>query len=76
VHETGAAHDHTYRAWAAGMARHGIAAAEATALFAKWAGEDRYYPLATELELLAAAGFAQPDCFWKAGPATVFGGFR
>jgi len=76
VHETGAAHDHTYRAWAAGMARHGIDAAEAAALFARWAGEDRYYPLATELELLAAAGFAQPECFWKHGPATVFGGFR
>ena len=76
MHETGAAHDHGYRTWAAAMARHGISAPEAAALFAQWAGEDRYYPLATELALLAAAGFAEPECFWKLGPTTVFGGFR
>jgi tRNA (cmo5U34)-methyltransferase len=76
VHDTGAAHDHTYGVWAASMARHGIARADADALFAKWAGEDRYYPLAVELGQLRAAGFAQPECFWKYGPATVFGAFR
>jgi len=26
--------------------------------------------------MLAAAGFAEPECFWKYGPTTVFGGFR
>lgn len=76
VHDTGAARDHTYRVWADGMARHGISAPQAEALFARWAGEDRYHPLAVELELLRAAGFAEPECFWKRGPATVFGGFR
>jgi SAM-dependent methyltransferase len=76
VHEAGPAHDYIYDRWAAMMAQHGIARSEADALFAKWAGEDRYYPLAVELEQLRAAGFAQPECFWKYGPATVFGGFR
>jgi len=76
VHEVGAAHDHIYHRWAAAMAQHGIARPEADALFAQWAGEDRYYPLAVELEQLRAAGFSQPDCFWKHGPSTVFGGFR
>jgi tRNA (cmo5U34)-methyltransferase len=76
VHEAGAEHARVFREWAAGMARAGIAAAEAETLFAQWAGEDRYYPLAVELDLLAAAGFARPDCFWKRGASTVFGGFR
>ena len=58
------------------MAQHGIGQAEADVLFAKWAGEDRYYPLAVELRLLADAGFARPDCFWKYGPMTVYGGFK
>jgi tRNA (cmo5U34)-methyltransferase len=76
VHEVGPEHARVYREWAAGMARAGIEAAEAEALFAQWAGEDRYYPLAVELDLLAAAGFARPECFWKRGASTVFGGFR
>jgi tRNA (cmo5U34)-methyltransferase len=76
VHEAGLEHARIYRQWMAGMARAGIATAEAEALFAHWAGEDRYYPLAVELDLLAAAGFARPDCFWKRGAMTVFGGFR
>ncbi len=76
VHEDGAERARTFREWAAGMARAGISAAEAEALFAKWAVEDRFYPLAVELELLAAAGFARPECFWKRGAFTVFGGFR
>jgi tRNA (cmo5U34)-methyltransferase len=76
VHESGAEHARIFREWAAGMARAGIEAAEAEALFAKWAGEDRYYPLSVELDLLAQAGFARPECFWKRGASTVFGGFR
>jgi tRNA (cmo5U34)-methyltransferase len=76
VHDAGPERARTFREWAAGMARAGIAAAEAEALFAQWAGEDRYYPLAVELELLAAAGFPHPECFWKLGASTVFGGFR
>jgi tRNA (cmo5U34)-methyltransferase len=76
VHETGPAHDRIYHEWARAMAQHGIARAEADALFAKWAGEDRYYPLAVEFDQLRAAGFAQPECFWKYGPSTVFGAYR
>jgi tRNA (cmo5U34)-methyltransferase len=76
VHEAGAERARVFGEWAAGMARAGIPAAEAEALFAQWAGEDRYYPLAVELDLLAAAGFARPECFWKRGASTVFGGFR
>ena len=58
------------------MGTHGISDPEAQRLFAAWAQEDRYLPLATELALLAEAGFARPDCFWKHGPITVFGGYR
>lgn len=76
VHEAGAERARIFREWAAGMAKAGIAAAEAEAHFAQWAGEDRYYPLAVELDLLASAGFARPECFWKRGASTVFGGFR
>lgn len=76
VYETGAAHDLIYREWAGAMASRGIPVPEAYALFAQWAGEDRYYPLAVELDLLESAGFVQPECFWKHGPTTVFGGFR
>jgi len=76
VHEHGNEHDAIYDIWSAWMAGRGIAQPEADELFAKWAGEDRYYPLATELRLLADAGFARPDCFWKYGPMTVYGGYR
>ena len=76
VHDTGPVRAYIYDVWASSMATHGIARPDADALFAKWAGEDRYYPLAVELEQLRAAGFAQPECFWKHGPATVFGAFR
>ncbi|MDB4960323.1 MAG: Methyltransferase [Myxococcales bacterium] len=75
VHETGAEHDRMYREWTTRMATAGIASEEARALFAQWAFEDRYYPLATELALLGDAGFPRPDCFWKQGAPTVFGGF-
>lgn len=76
VHERGLERDVSFRTWSAWMASHGIAQSEADQLFAKWAGEDRYYPLATELRLLAEAGFAQPECFWKYGPMSVYGGYR
>lgn len=76
VHEAGPERDRAFREWAAWMAAHGIAAAEAQALFTQWSGEDRYYPLATELALLADAGFARPECFWKHGPSAVFGAYR
>jgi len=76
VHENGSEHDVIYAMWSAWMASKGIAQNEANALFAQWAGEDRYHPLAIELQLLADAGFARPECFWKYGPMTVYGAFR
>lgn len=76
VHEDGPEHARFYREWAARMASAGISAEEARSLFAQWAGEDRYFPLTTELGLLADAGFPRPECFWKQGAPTVFGGFR
>lgn len=76
VHEDGPEHARFYREWAARMAAAGISAEEARGLFAQWAGEDRYFPLTTELGLLADAGFPRPECFWKQGAPTVFGGFR
>ena len=76
VHEDGPENARFYREWAARMTKAGIPADEARALFAQWAGEDRYFPLTTELALLADAGFPRPECFWKQGAPTVFGGFR
>lgn len=76
MHDDGLARTRMVDAWAVWMADHGIARAEADALFAKWAGEDRYYSLAQELQLLAEAGFAKPECFFKQGPSTVFGAYR
>jgi tRNA (cmo5U34)-methyltransferase len=74
VHAAGPERARSFREWAAWMTSHGIA--DPQALFDQWALEDTYYPLATELALLAQAGFAHPECFWKQGPSTVFGAFR
>jgi tRNA (cmo5U34)-methyltransferase len=75
VQEHGRAHDWVYEVWAAHMAAHGIPRAEADQLFANWAKEDTYQPLHVELSLLADAGFESPECFWKHGPMSVYGGF-
>ena len=63
-------------AWAAHMQAHGMTAAEAAEAFARWDAEDHYLPLADELDLMAAAGFARPDVYWRRGPCAVYGGFR
>lgn len=76
VHESGKERERAYAVWRREMAGHGIAADEAEGLFAAWAREDRYLPLPLELELLADAGFARPECFWRFGPMTVYGGYR
>jgi tRNA (cmo5U34)-methyltransferase len=73
VHAAGRERARTFHDWATWMTGHGIA--DPQALFDQWAREDTYYPLATELALLANAGFAHPECFWKQGPSTVFGAF-
>jgi tRNA (cmo5U34)-methyltransferase len=76
TYEQGRAHERAYAIWRRSMATHGIDDLEADALFAQWAGEDRYLPLALELQLLREAGFAEPECFWRFGPMTVYGGYR
>jgi tRNA (cmo5U34)-methyltransferase len=68
--------DHAFRLWAKSMAPHGINEQEAHAHFASWAHEDYYPPLITELRMLAEAGFAEPECFWREAAAVVFGAVR
>ena len=60
-----------FERWAAGMAEHGIAEAEARRHFAAWADEDRYFPLEEELAALRRAGFAEVDCVWRRGGTAV-----
>lgn len=75
VHPDGPARTRTFVEWAASMGERGIGADDAAAHFAQWATEDHYQPLSVELALLAEAGFTLPECFFRCGPATVFGGF-
>jgi tRNA (cmo5U34)-methyltransferase len=73
---TPALRDHAFKLWAASMRPHGISEADAYKHFASWAHEDYYPPLMTELKMLAAAGFAEPECFWREAAAVVFGAVR
>ena len=73
---TPALRDHAFRLWADTMRPHGIDEQAAYAHFASWAHEDYYPPLITELRLLADAGFAEPECFWREAAAVVFGGVK
>ena len=73
---TPALRDHAFRLWAKSMAPHGITEPQAYAHFASWAHEDFYPPLLTELRMLADAGFAEPECFWREAAAVVFGAMR
>ena len=70
---TPALRDHAFHLWAGTMRPHGISEADAYRHFASWAHEDYYPPLITELRLLAEAGFAEPECFWREAAAVVFG---
>ena len=76
VPATPALRDHAFGLWARAMRAHGIDEKAAYAHFASWAHEDYYPPLITELRLLAAAGFAEPECFWRDAAAVVFGAMR
>jgi hypothetical protein len=58
------------------MQRNGISPSDAEKHLAQWAEEDRYVSLPDELGLMAAAGFARPDCFWRDGLIAVYGAFR
>jgi tRNA (cmo5U34)-methyltransferase len=73
---TPALHDHAFQRWAESMRPHGIAKREAFDHFASWALEDYYPPLFTELRMLAEAGFAEPECFWREAAAAVFGAMK
>lgn len=75
VHPAGPEHDRVFRVWTAGMFDAGIGPGEAEGLFAQWSREDTYQPLSVELALLADAGFARPEVFWRRGPIAVFGAF-
>ena len=68
--------NHVYELWAKDMGKHGISRKEAYDNFAQWAKEDYYPPLFEELSLLKAAGFAEPECFWRDAAAVVFGGTK
>jgi tRNA (cmo5U34)-methyltransferase len=68
--------DHAFKLWADSMRPHGIDEAQAFAHFASWAHEDYYPPLITELRMLADAGFAEPECFWREAAAVVFGAVK
>jgi tRNA (cmo5U34)-methyltransferase len=64
-------HALVFERWAAGMAEHGISAAEARDHFAAWADEDRYFPLDEELAALRRAGFAEVECFWRRAASAI-----
>ena len=76
VPATGSLHEHAFAQWAATMGAHGISKEEAFAHFASWSGEDYYPPLFVELSMLAAAGFTEPECFWRDAAAAVFGAMK
>lgn len=73
---SGALHEFSYAEWIRAMAPHGIDPTQARAHFASWAHEDYYPPLATELNLLGAGGFTDPECFWREIPCGIFGGMK
>ncbi len=76
VPATPALQDRAFRLWAVSMRPHGIGEKEARDHFASWAREDFYPPLIVELRLLAEAGFAEPECFWRDAAAAVFGAVK
>ena len=67
---------HHFNVWSKFQQGHGFTDAEARQHFASWAKEDCYTPVWTELSLLAAAGFAEPDCFWREEHQGVFGAVK
>jgi tRNA (cmo5U34)-methyltransferase len=73
---TPAIREFTFAEWEASMRTHGIDSAEARRHFAAWALEDYYPPLVQELRMLEAAGFAEPECFWRNAAAVVLGAVK
>jgi tRNA (cmo5U34)-methyltransferase len=66
----------SFRHWAQFMASQGATPEEIRQNFANWGREDYYPSIAKELGLLQSAGFAEPDCFWRRAPFTVFGAVK
>ena len=62
--------------WREFMKRNGMSDEVVMQHFREWAEEDTYFSLKEEYTALAAAGFANPECFWKYGPTTVFGAMK
>ncbi len=67
---------HYFDTWSNFQQTHGFTDAEARQHFTTWAAEDCYTPLSTEMKLLAEAGFAEPDCFWRDEHQGVFGAIK
>ena len=67
---------HYFDVWSRFQQSHGFTDMEARQHFATWAAEDCYTPLSVEMKLLAEAGFAEPDCFWRHEHQGVFGGVK
>lgn len=59
-----------YARWAAHLVSCGIAEDRAYEHFKEWSGEDTYFPLETELEAMAGAGF-DAECIWRDIPNTL-----
>ena len=76
IHPDGPERRQMLRDWYAHMAAHGITEEEAEGHFGQWGEEDYYVGLVEELELIRAAGFRRPDCFWRDGGICVYGGFK
>jgi hypothetical protein len=66
----------TFTRWASDMKTHGIDEPAARKYFEDWSREEHYFSLAEELEALARAGFARPECFWRRWPLGIYGGRR
>jgi hypothetical protein len=62
--------------WVAWMGAHGIDAPAARQYLVDWSKEDTYLPLADELAALARSGFGRPECFYRRGPTTIYGGSK
>jgi tRNA (cmo5U34)-methyltransferase len=60
--------------WAAFMATQGHTVQEAYDHLATWSHEDTYFSVREELAAMHAAGFAEPECFWRRGAISILGG--
>ena len=66
----------TYGVWTEFMKSGGMTEDEVQGHFKDWSKEDTYFSLAEEFSALASAGFQHPECVWRNGPMTVFGGSK